>query len=384
MIFKKQIIFQSFIKKLLFCLSIAKATIFQTYSTTRALYTEFVVQPRSWKGGGGDHEFFEQKFIHERPVIPFNHLGHFRETAVFIIAAKEEYHETFNRLLTQNGFKNLVFISDDFHEEVEDKLNIANRDVNRWYLKEIFKKLNALEHRVEEQNEICAVNTKAFSEYKNAFRDKEVVIVGTGPSLQFYKPIPNAIHIGLNRAWKREDIPLDYLFMIDGLANNRSDIKIEEGFDKVHETIFVGRYPLGNSFSYASVPEKTLLERGNIRLFFVGANMVSRPIYPDIRYHFVADFSSVSFNALHFALFTYPKKIYLVGLDTTSTGHFYADSEKDRAALEDDFKKAVLNCKVGYARMKMFAQQYYPDTEIMSINPIGLRGLFRDIYTGNY
>lgn len=40
--------------------------------------------------------------------------------------------------------------------------------------------------------------------------------------------------------------------------------------------------------------------------------------------------------------------------------------------------------KVGYARMKMFAKQYYPDTEIFSVNPVGLKGLFKDMYTENY
>ena len=40
--------------------------------------------------------------------------------------------------------------------------------------------------------------------------------------------------------------------------------------------------------------------------------------------------------------------------------------------------------KVGYARTKMFARQYYPETEIISINPVGLRGLFKDVYTEEY
>ena len=44
----------------------------------------------------------------------------------------------------------------------------------------------------------------------------------------------------------------------------------------------------------------------------------------------------------------------------------------------------VQNVKIGYARIKMFARLYYPDTEIISINPVGLRGLFRDAYTDNY
>jgi hypothetical protein len=35
----------------------------------------------------------------------------------------------------------------------------------------------------------------------------------------------------------------------------------------------------------------------------------------------------------------------------------------------------------GWNEFKKFASIYYPKTEIISINPIGLKGLFKDIYT---
>ena len=34
----------------------------------------------------------------------------------------------------------------------------------------------------------------------------------------------------------------------------------------------------------------------------------------------------------------------------------------------------------GYVRLKEFAEIYYPDVEIISVNPVGLKGLFADIY----
>ena len=33
---------------------------------------------------------------------------------------------------------------------------------------------------------------------------------------------------------------------------------------------------------------------------------------------------------------------------------------------------------------KMFARHHYPETEIISINPVVLKGLFKDIYTEEY
>ena len=99
-------------------------------------------------------------------------------------------------------------------------------------------------------------------------------------------------------------------------------------------------------------------------------------IFFDICHHPLVDFSTVSFPALHFALYTQPRKLYIVGCDCTMCGapgnHFY-DTNR--------ISTVVTSWKVGYARMKMFAKRYSPQTQIISINPFGLKGLFEDIYT---
>ena len=100
-------------------------------------------------------------------------------------------------------------------------------------------------------------------------------------------------------------------------------------------------------------------------------------IYRDICRHELTDFYSVVFPAIQFALFTYPKKIYLVGCDTSRAGHFY-----DKPQTKSDLH--VQNVKIGYALIKMFARLHYPDTEIISVNPVGLKGLFKEMYTENY
>lgn len=38
----------------------------------------------------------------------------------------------------------------------------------------------------------------------------------------------------------------------------------------------------------------------------------------------------------------------------------------------------------GYKRLKDIVERFYPETEIVSINPVGLKGLFHDVYTENY
>ena len=37
-----------------------------------------------------------------------------------------------------------------------------------------------------------------------------------------------------------------------------------------------------------------------------------------------------------------------------------------------------------WKKMKEFAELYYPDTEIISVNPVGLKGLFKDEFTETY
>lgn len=42
-------------------------------------------------------------------------------------------------------------------------------------------------------------------------------------------------------------------------------------------------------------------------------------------------------------------------------------------------------CKIrNYHSFKNFVRSIYPEIEIISINPVKLRGLFRDVYTESY
>ena len=37
-----------------------------------------------------------------------------------------------------------------------------------------------------------------------------------------------------------------------------------------------------------------------------------------------------------------------------------------------------------WSQLKDFAACYYPDVEIISVNPVGLRGIFKDVWTESY
>ena len=56
---------------------------------------------------------------------------------------------------------------------------------------------------------------KVFPKYKGINKGKTVIVTGTGPTFDYYNPIPGSIHMGLNDALFREDIRYDYFFACD-------------------------------------------------------------------------------------------------------------------------------------------------------------------------
>ena len=59
---------------------------------------------------------------------------------------------------------------------------------------------------------------KAFSQFRNVNKENDIVLVGTGPTLNEYSPNPNMIHIGMNRAYE-SGIDFKYYFFAFTIAN---------------------------------------------------------------------------------------------------------------------------------------------------------------------
>lgn len=212
------------------------------------------------------------------------------------------------------------------------------------------------------------LHSKVFPQFKNINKGKDVVIVGTGPTLNDYEPIKDAVHIGLNAAFKNESFKLNYLFMADysGAKNYIRDAK-DYDCKKL--------YGLHISEDYRNIcyiPEYIVEEANAYRYF---SNTSGEEINYDIEVQPLMNFGSVSFHAIHFALYTHPKRIYLVGCDCTKNGYY----DKNLGYTNDNFEaERVIE---GYKKVKDFVRIYYPDIEIISINPVGLKGIFKEIYT---
>lgn len=226
--------------------------------------------------------------------------------------------------------------------------------------------------------EVQNLHSKVFPQFRHCNAGKNVTIIGCGPTIKYYNNEADFLNIGLNKAILLDNINFYATFCFDGgilkTCPNYMDLIKSKKYIK-----FIGKF-LHPQFEY-NFPEIKDEEKYNIYRYY-GAKRHGFPnlrdfeysLHTDISTYPLADFYSVSFAALHFALYTYPQKIYLVGLDTAQTGNFF---DKDTSY---NYRKMFL----GYKKFKEFAQRYYPETEIISVNPIGLKGLFKDVYTQSY
>lgn len=228
------------------------------------------------------------------------------------------------------------------------------------------------EIHVSRQYEIARVHTETFGKYRHCHMGQDVVVMGTGATLGKYKPIKDAVHIGVNTAYK-VDFPLDYLFVCDFDPLYRTDDFYEGIVNTECKKFFA--YWLIHTYSYRGIQKhcsETFALKCNAERYFAGENYDLIPV--DLRYNPLSSYASVIFHALQFAIWTCPRKIYLVGCDCSDTGHFDGDKTTDRVIA----RHAKSIYYKGYEDFKHFAKHYYPDTEIVSINPVGLKGLFAD------
>lgn len=222
-------------------------------------------------------------------------------------------------------------------------------------------------------------NQKAFGDLKCCNEGKSVALCGAGPSLSQYIPIPDTMHIALNRALLRDDIKFDWF-----IGDDWAGIKFFQEKLLTYDCLKL----LGHSVDdyEDQVPESFRIRSGARKyytdIFLTGNGFDSRFVI-DIDAMPIGNMPNIALQAMQIVLFSHPSKIYLVGCDAT-TGHFTDAglSEKEVQKINRDTKLCVSaeSTVSKWKELKEIAQRVYPDVEIISINPIGLKGLFHDEY----
>ena len=281
-----------------------------------------------------------------------------------------------NRLLT--NFLS-IFIPDkkkrhEFRQKhkksVKIKLNIKDREIIRY-----FNKLNQINLST------FNLHQKTFPRFKDINQGKDVVLLASGPTLKQYKPLENVINVGVNRSFQGTSEKCDYIFIQDYSGQTKSYIKELNNYNRDTCIKFYGiASELNPNMQF--IPESEVIEANALR-YRTNSIDFDNYYYDDVNFAYdiasqpLGDGRSIVFSAMQFILWTHPKKIYLVGCDCSLGGYF--NNEK----LNEKEKQNYLNTVEiieNWKKLKFFANRYYPDTEIISINPVGLKGIFKDIY----
>ena len=213
------------------------------------------------------------------------------------------------------------------------------------------------------------LHQQIFPKYKNINAGKDVVLIATGPSLKHFVPIENAVYVGVNKAFMYDKVKFDYLFLQDFAYPTEEYIDDFINYNKETTKKFIGYlncFRLKNNI----IPEKYSY-CANVERYYILDPSKRDYLTFDISTEPLADFGSIIFPAMQFICWTNPKRIYVVGCDCTNSG-YYNNSSLTKNPLNVD--RVIL----GWNKIKEFGRIYYPDTEIISVNPVGLKGLFNE------
>lgn len=298
----------------------------------------------------------------------------------------------FERSKNDNTLHLCTHMSDFVNELISLKKSISTlecsiknlEEKNRKFLEEKFgyidKSFYRLNSVISRNLSVADLHHATFAKFRCCNEGKSLVVVGSGPSLNFLNRSfisDDKVFIALNTSFLYKDINFDYLFMQDysGLKDVMEDAN---NYRKGSCIKFYGLLPeLYSGHPKCLIPESDAIEAGALRYRtdYVSTYLHKGNFVYDLLNYPFGDFYTVSLTALQFALWTYPKRIYLVGLDCTNSGHF--DSKKSNILPTDEVVSSFI-------KFKEFAKAYYPHVEIISVNPVRLKGIFIDEFSEGF
>lgn len=257
-------------------------------------------------------------------------------------------------------------INNDINNDINTKLTAISTSINQ---------LKRIEYNMRTSLYAQSVHPQTFARFFNCHVGEDVVLMACGPSVQYFKAFQPAKYVGVNRSFLNKEVPLDYLFVQDDLEENMAEANQYEG--KLCQK-FYGIIPhlrnteIQKNYETQHIHRISLLnvQQANAKQYILN----NQPYWPyDISREPLRDWGGTVFSALQFICYTHPERIYLVGCDCSDGCHFYGGrSEKFSASIRM------------WVDFKNYMQREMPDIEIISINPIGLKGMFKDMYTKEF
>lgn len=195
------------------------------------------------------------------------------------------------------------------------------------------------------------IHSKLFPQLRQELQNKEVALVASGPTVKFYRPIENVLHIGINSAFFNKHIHFNYYFINDYINY------FFEAMEKLLPQSCAKYYGYHVSLCYAT---QTKIKEN---LYYTNYLHQTENIFTkNIDTEVVSYAPTIAIGIMQILLWCRPRKIYLVGTDCS--GGWYIGNNFYGSLTED------------WKLLKNFKEKYYPDVEIESINPRGLLNVF--------
>ena len=233
-------------------------------------------------------------------------------------------------------------------------------------------------------------NHREFKKFQYAHEGAVSVLFATGPSLNDfdYSEIPDSpsVRAGVNSFIYQDHYDLDYYFCShdvskEGPAHPHSDI---EKSDPIREKI-KSRSSDVQVFCRPQRPgdAATFWTEEDTRYFNAVSYDITREAGKDafatyLEYQPLYN-HSIIFPALQFLLYTGVGKIYLVGCDCGgAASYLMPDEPRDDGGWG---REDLTVLRPHWEDFRSFIAEKYPRVEIISVNPRGLRGMFKDCGT---
>lgn len=345
------------------------------------------------------------------PVIELDVFEQPKDMLIVVTILSPRGKQEIEHVLRTKGYTNLYFLEENVFRDLNEHLADFTADIrcmlerqfaqnfaqNQQQMIESQRQYESLSTLIQSMPLVVETHKQSFGKYKDIYRGKTIVVCAPGPSLNQYAFDDRYIHIGVNSLLFHDKVKLDYYFNQHipseyDFWGNGVDVhpirrkKYLESFPKLKCVKFIGQM-VGDGWNIS--PPFGEVSNAEYGTYYISDRETTHHFCPDIRYGFLYGARSVIFPALQFALFTNPQRILLVGADGYSAASVNYFSEESDAYLKEAFatnRSEILNDiteGIGdiYKEFKKFAAIRYPNTEIIMVNSVHYKGIFRDTTT---